>query len=120
MTRPVPEWIGKTPTTPIPPRVKLRIIERCGGKCYLTGDDLVPGQIEFEHVLALVLGGENRESNIATANRPAHKFKTCKDVFEKTKRAKSLKKKFGLGGSKWKRKVSGETVLRYPSIEKER
>ena len=25
MTRETPEWIGKTPDTPIPPRVKLRL-----------------------------------------------------------------------------------------------
>ncbi|MDO9381872.1 MAG: HNH endonuclease [Hyphomicrobiaceae bacterium] len=123
-TRSVPEWIGRSPDSAIPPRVKLRIIERYGRRCYLTGDVLVPGQIEFEHVIAIVNGGTNRESNIAPANRPAHQIKTRADTAIKTKRAKSLKKRYGLtkpkrpmDGSKaspFKKHMDGSVSMREP------
>ena len=35
--RTVPEWIGKTPDTPAPPRVRLRIFETFGGRCAICG-----------------------------------------------------------------------------------
>ncbi len=95
-SRSVPEWIGKTPDSMPPPRVKLRILERYERRCYLTGEPLVPGQFDFEHMIAIVNGGENRESNIAPANKPAHKIKTRADNAIKAKRAKSLKKRYGL------------------------
>jgi 5-methylcytosine-specific restriction enzyme A len=34
--RSIPEWIGKTPDSKIPPRVKLRIWERYEGRCHIT------------------------------------------------------------------------------------
>lgn len=78
--RAVPEWIGATPDTPIPTRVKLRIWEREGGKCYLTGRKIMPGDaFEYEHVIAISVGGENREGNIRLALSEAHKAKTAKD-----------------------------------------
>lgn len=61
--RAVPEWIGATPDTPIPKRVKDRIWLREGGRCYLTGRKIQIGDaFEFEHVIAITLGGENRFS----------------------------------------------------------
>lgn len=33
MTRDVEEWIGKTPDSAIPKRVRLRVFERLGGQC---------------------------------------------------------------------------------------
>ena len=123
MTRETPEWIGKTPDTPIPPRVKLRVFEAYGGKCYITGKKLSAGEVDFDHIKALCNGGENRESNIAPIWRPAHKEKTAQDVAMKSKdrrvKAKFLgiKPKSGaiIAGSKsspWKRKVDGTIVPR--------
>ena len=123
MTRETPEWIGKTDDTPIPPRVKLRVFEKHGGKCYITGRKLMPGEFDFDHIIALCNGGENRESNLAPIWRPAHKEKTAQDVAMKSKdrrvKAKFLgiKPKSGaiIAGSKsspWKRKVDGTIVPR--------
>ena len=65
--RSTPEWIGKTPETPIPPRVKDRIIMAQGDIC-ACGCGVKMGQagekIEFDHTLALANGGANRETNI--------------------------------------------------------
>lgn len=96
MTRSVPEWIGKTDDTPVPPRVRLRVLERdqgcCRGPCERK---LRPGDAhQTDHIVALVNGGENRERNLQTLCDWCHKEKTGDDVAEKSavydKRVKHL------------------------------
>lgn len=115
MSRSVPEWIGKTHDSPIPPRVRLRIFERADGICHLSGRKIRPGDDwDCDHIVALVNGGEHRESNLAPAIRDKHREKTADDVREKSivnrKRSKHLgiKKK---GSSIPYRKFNGELVL---------
>lgn len=85
MSRSLPEWIGATPDTPIPPRVKLRVFERHGGVCHLSGRKIMPGEPwDCDHVKALINGGENRENNLAPALRDKHREKTAEDVAEKS------------------------------------
>lgn len=85
MSRAVTEWIGRTPDTPIPPRVKLRVFDRHGGICHLSGRKIMPGEPwDCDHVIALINGGENRESNLAPALRDKHRIKTAADVREKS------------------------------------
>jgi 5-methylcytosine-specific restriction endonuclease McrA len=100
MARSVPEWIGKTEDSKIPDRVKLRIFEREGGRCYLTGRKLSAGEYDFEHVIPLALwtgeGHGNRESNIRLAYRPAHRDKTRQDVAQKAKSDRVRKKHLGI------------------------
>ena len=121
MTRPVKEWIGATDATPVPARVKLRIIDRqegrcacgCGVKLGMAGE-----KIEFDHRLALILKGENRESNIDALRAPCHAAKTGQDVAQKSTEARKRKKDLGLKqktsrplpGSRdsgWKAKIGG-------------
>lgn len=106
MTRSVEEWIGKTPDTPIPPRVRLRVFEKHNGICYLSGRKILAGDLwDIEHIVALVNGGENRESNLAPALRDKHKEKTSIDVKEKSKvRSKRMKH---LGIRRKKRSIPG-------------
>jgi len=86
MSRTVPEWIGRTPDTPAPPRVRLRIFERYDGKCWISGRKIMPGdKWQLEHPLALINGGENRESNLAPALVEPHKVKTAEDMAQKSK-----------------------------------
>lgn len=99
MTRAVPEWIGKTDDTPPPARVKRRILERHGWLCYLTKIDLravKASDIQFDHIKAIINGGENRESNLAPAWKPAHAAKTRKDVAEKSRIAGKVKHHYAL------------------------
>lgn len=123
MTRAVEEWIGKTNDTAVPPRVRLRVFERFGGVCQETGRKIQPGdEWDCDHALALVNGGEHRESNLRPVLREAHRVKTAQDVAIKAKADRVRKKHLGIyesktplpGGrkSKWKRKVSGEWVRR--------
>ena len=122
--RPVAEWIGKTPQTKIPDRVKLRIVLAQNGKCAITGQKFRPGDtIEYDHEIALINGGENRESNIRAVLTTAHKTKTAKDVAQKAKNDRVRKKHFGINSgprsvipgskrSKWKKTIGGTAVLR--------
>lgn len=119
MSREVPEWIGKDADSAIPPRVKLRIWERCGGRCYLSGRKIMPSDAyDFDHIVALCNGGENRETNIMLALRAKHREKTARDVAEKSKvarvRAKhlGLKPKSSFGNPRFKKKLDGTVVER--------
>lgn len=105
--RSVPEWIGRTPDDPVPPRVKARVFERHGGVCHISGRKIRAGDAwDCDHVIALCNGGENRESNLAPALRDAHRRKTADDVAEKSKVERIRKKHLGIW-PKSKAKIRG-------------
>jgi 5-methylcytosine-specific restriction enzyme A len=82
--RSVPEWIGKTDDAAIPTRVRVRVFERHGGICHLSGRRIRAGDLwDVDHVVALVNGGKHCESNLAPALRDKHREKTAADVAEK-------------------------------------
>ena len=125
MTRPVPEWIGKTDTTAPPPRVKLRIIDRQGGLCAACDRKLgMAGEtVEFDHIVALILGGENRETNLQALCGMCHGAKTRQDVAQKAQDAKRKASRYGVKAaprnpipgskaSRWKRKMDGTVIPR--------
>lgn len=124
MSRAVPEWWGATDDTPAPPRVRARVFLAHGGVCHLTGRKIAPGERwELDHVVALINGGENRESNLAPALVAAHKAKTAQDVAQKAKDARVRAKHIGAApasrnpipggkGGRFKRKINGEVVER--------
>ena len=95
--RTVPEWIGKADDEKIPDRVKLRIWSRENGLCHLSGRRILPGdKYEFEHVRALALGGEHRESNIALALVAQHKIKSADDRKQQAKSDRVIKRHHGI------------------------
>jgi 5-methylcytosine-specific restriction protein A len=95
--RSVPEWIGATPDTAIPPRVRLRVFEAHGGVCHISGRKIRAGEKwEADHVIALINGGENRESNLAPALSDKHKAKTRADVRQKADVARKRHKHLGI------------------------
>lgn len=101
MSRGVPEWIGKTPDTKIPDRVKLRVREREKDVCYLSGRKITSSdQVDYDHKIALVLwtgeGHGNRESNIYPVIRAKHREKTKQDVAAKAKSDAVRKKHLGI------------------------
>ena len=123
MPRELPEWIGKTDNTSVPPRVQQRILERQDFKCAVTKIHLANGvEKQLDHIIALVNGGENRESNLQWITTIAHKAKTKADVAQKAKDRRIAAKHNGLHkpksvmpgskNSKWKKKMDGTTVLR--------
>ena len=122
MARETPEWIGKTDDSAIPPRVRLRIFEHHSGHCFLTGRIIRAGeQWDLDHRVALVNGGQHRESNLVPVLTVHHRLKTKKDVAEKSMVARKRKKHLGIRKpsrfpgaktSRWKKKISGEVVER--------
>lgn len=122
MSRSTDEWIGKTDDQAVPPRVRLRVFERHGGICHLSGRKIMPGDAwDLDHVIALVNGGEHRESNMAPALRIEHRKKTARDVAQKSKDRRIRQKHLGIRKpsrfqtartGKFKQKVGGQTVPR--------
>lgn len=118
MPRSVKEWQGKTPDTRIPDRVKLRVWEKWGGRCHITGMKIRPGdKWEIDHVKPLILGGENRESNLAPVLTFAHKAKTKEEKATKSKVARVRGKNIGLKekkpwNTKYRKKMDGSVVPR--------
>ena len=138
--RSLPEWIGTTPDSPIPPRVKLRCFERYGRQCQCgCGKSIASGdKWDLDHSTALANGGVlerlvevevrangngNRESNLQPMLREHHRKKTRTDVAIKgynykrrlanagIKRRKS-RPMFGSKASGWKITFSRGAVRR--------
>lgn len=117
--RSIDEWTGATPDARIPGRVRLRVFERHGGICRLTGRKIRAGDAwDLDHIKALCNGGEHRETNLAPVLRDAHRRKTAADVAERAKVDRIRKKHLGLArsvgrpmpGTKrsgWKQKIGG-------------
>ena len=95
--RSVPEWIGATPDTPVPPRVKARVFLAYEGRCYLSSRRIMPGEAwECDHITAIINGGENRETNLAPALKDKHREKTDGDLELKSKTARQRAKHLGI------------------------
>jgi 5-methylcytosine-specific restriction endonuclease McrA len=115
MSRELPEWIGKNDNEQIPPRVRVRIFERFGGRCNQCGIRIV-GKVRpaFDHIIAIINGGSNRESNIQLlCAEPCHGQKTKSDVAAKSisyrKKLKAIGIKKPRKITRWRR-FSGEIV----------
>lgn len=112
--RSVPEWIGKTDDSMPPPRVRARIFLAHDGRCHITKRKIMTGEKwQPDHVIALINGGQNRESNLAPALVEPHKRKTAADVKQKAKSARVRAKHLGIKKPRtirtWRR-FNGEIV----------
>lgn len=98
MARTVKEWHGRTDDSPIPPRVRLRVFLRNGGTCCCgCTRKISPGDgWETDHIIAIVNGGKNCESNLQTLLRECHKHKTKIDVDTKSRTYQKRKTHYGL------------------------
>ena len=94
--RSLPEWIGKTPDTKVPDAIRDRVFVRAGGRCYLSGRKIMPGdKWELEHVKPLSMGGEHRESNLRPALVAAHREKTKVEAADRAKADRIRRKHLG-------------------------
>jgi hypothetical protein len=109
MTRALPEWIGKTADSAVPPRVRVRVFDRYEGRCQCgCNRKIMAGETwDCEDTKAIINGGERRESNLKPWLHEHHKGKTAKDVAEKSrvyrKRAKHLGIKKPRTMTRWRR-----------------
>lgn len=124
MARSLALWIGATDDTPAPPRVRLRVWDRCEGRCHRctrkipTGDAWV-----LEHLKAVINGGRNAEDNLGLSCSWCVPAKNAEDVADKSEVATIRKKHLGIKerkgqpipGSKasgWRKPFNGPPVRR--------
>lgn len=120
--RRVPEWIGKTPDSKVPDRVRLRVFMDHEGYCWLSKRKIAAGEPwDLDHKIALINGGEHRESNLAPALRDKHRAKTAEDVAEKSAVYRKASRHLGIKpksrfscsrDSQFKKKLDGSVVRR--------
>lgn len=97
MARSVPLWIGATPDTPAPPRVRVRVFERCEGRCGECGRKIRAGERwTLEHLVALINGGANAEHNLGVTCDWCLPNKNARDVAEKAKVARIKARHLGI------------------------
>jgi 5-methylcytosine-specific restriction endonuclease McrA len=97
MPRSVKPWTGKTDDAMPPPRVRQRVFDAHNGVCHYCKLPIkVPGETwQADHVRALILGGENREENLAPIHSHCHVAKTGEDTTRKAKAAAVRQKHIG-------------------------
>ena len=81
--RPVKEWIGKRPESMPGKLVLLRLYSRQNGICACGCNrvmNLNRDKIDCDHKLALIDGGENRESNLQLMLHEHHQAKTAAEA----------------------------------------
>jgi len=112
----LPEWIGSSPDAAVPPRVRDRVYRRYRGRCQCGCNRLIrPGEAwDCEDTIAIINGGERRETNLKPWLRAHHPEKTKRDVEEKSriyrKRAFHLGIKRPRTITRW-RKFNGDIVV---------
>ena len=108
-------WIGSSPDAKIPDRVRVRIFDRFGGRCQCgCGRKIAAGEKwEAEDKIAIINGGQRRESNLRPFLVEHHKAKTAEDMKIKSKNYRIRKRHLGVKKPRtirqW-RKFSGEIV----------
>lgn len=113
--RTVPEWIGRAPDEPAPPRVRLRVLLRNDRKCADCGRLIRAGKPwTCDHIIALINGGENRESNLQPLCEFCNPEKNAADQAEKSKTANVQKAHYGIKPkSKLSKEYRREVMRRY-------
>lgn len=123
MSRVTAEWIGKTDDAKAPPRVQLRTFLRFKGRC-VACETMITRRRDWQldHKVALINGGENRESNLQLLCTGCHRKKTRADVAAKAATSKTQKRHLGIKttkcpmpgsrDSKWKKHMDGRVSRR--------
>lgn len=97
MTRSVPEWVATHDDQAIPPRVRLRVFEREGGRCHRCGRKIGPADTwTIEHLIAISARGPHRESNMAISCQWCKLEKDAEDVAFKAKSARIRARHLGI------------------------
>src|SRR5262245_61418378 len=120
--RGVPEWIGLSDDSQVPPRVRLRVWALYDGRCHKCTRKIQTGEPwTCEHLIALCNGGANREKNLGLTCKNCLPVKNASDVAEKSKVARIRKRHLGIRtrsrfacskSSPFKKKLDGRVVKR--------
>ena len=97
MSRTVEEWIASHDDQAIPARVKIRVFDRHNGCCVACTLPIV-GKLRpaYDHTIAIINGGQHRETNLQLLCVPCHKVKTRADVAEQSVTARVRAKHLGI------------------------
>lgn len=127
MTRSVPDWVGRDDDHVPPPRVRVRVFERCGGKCGQCGRKINAGESwTLEHLVAISVGGANAESNLGVTCGFCLPAKNAADAKLKSKGARIRAKHLGIRKpsrmpgsrhSRFKRTIDGRVIDRATGLE---
>lgn len=124
MSVPFLSGLARAPDAAIPPRVRLRIFERYEGRCQCgcTRKIQVGEAWDCEDEIAIINGGERRESNLRPFLHAHHHQKTAQDVAIKSKNYKRRAKHLGIKrnrssfqtnrDAKFKKRMDESVVLR--------
>lgn len=110
--------VATTARLSMSPTRRLRIFETARGLCILCEQRIRAGDTwTVEHIRALALGGEDVDSNCGPAHEACRRLKDKTDLASIAKSKRMKAKHYGIRKepafrSKYRRKVSGETVLR--------
>ena len=122
--RPVPDWVGKRPESMPGQLVLLRLYAKQNGLCACGCGRVMSFErdvIECDHIVTLIDGGENRESNLQLMLQEHHRVKTSGEATvrsaerrHKAKAFSSLRKpSFPTNrNGPLKKKMNGEVVRR--------
>lgn len=115
--RSVPEWIAASPDATVPPRVRLRIFDRYDGRCQCGCFRKIRAgeRWDCEDTIAIINGGERRESNLKPWLTEHHKQKTRADVAEKSRVYRKRAKHLGIAPKRQKIQSRG-----FPQVEPQR
>lgn len=95
--RSVPEWIGKDDNEAVPSRVKMRVWFKYHGHCAKCTRKIPAGETpQYDHIVALCNGGQNRESNIQLLCEWHHAEKTKTDLAEKSLAYRKMSSHIGI------------------------
>jgi 5-methylcytosine-specific restriction enzyme A len=101
--RPVPEWIGRKPTSMPSKLVKLRIYAKQNGLCACGCTrvmNLERDKIDCDHIVPLIDGGLNAESNLQLMLAEHHGEKTKAENSQRAEARQHQAKAFTSGSSK--------------------
>lgn len=91
------EWIGKTPEAMPGQTVLLRLYAKQNGICACGCGQLMNlnrDKVDCDHIIAVIDGGENRESNLQLLLHPCHKAKTSAEASARSEERRHKAKAF--------------------------
>ena len=105
MTRTLQEWVGKNDDEKPPPRVLLRLIVHYDARCACCTRP-IGGPIlwQTDHIIAIINGGKNSESNLQPLCLTCHQDKTGSDIREKSMIYAKKLKHYNIKPGYWKRR----------------
>lgn len=94
-------WVGKTDDDKVPLNVQLRVLEKQGGRCAITGRKFTVGETKhLDHKIPLADGGRHAECNLQWILSGEHAVKTADEASQRAKVRRKAAKHAGIARPK--------------------